>query len=48
MDNEECYRWGEIFAEPWNVLAEKMADRASTLGLHSTQSAGVLADSRRR
>lgn len=33
MDNEECYRWGEMFEKPWNSLAAGMANRAKTLGL---------------
>lgn len=33
MDNEECYKWGEIFVEPWDSLAAKMADRAKAMGL---------------
>jgi len=27
MDEEECYRWGEIFAEPWDSLVGQMSDR---------------------
>ena len=33
MDNEECYKWGEIFIEPWEPFAAKMAERANALGL---------------
>ena len=42
MDNEECYKWGEIFANPWDSLAEKMADRAKALGLMQEKKDNVL------
>ncbi|MHC4362829.1 MAG: hypothetical protein ACYSTZ_08385 [Planctomycetota bacterium] len=42
MDIEECYRWGEIFAKPWDVLAEQMADRAKTLGLTQVKKENVV------
>ena len=33
MDEEECFRWGEIFAEPWDSLVGQMSDRAAAMGL---------------
>ena len=42
MDDEECYRWGEIFAGPWNSLVGRMSDRAAAMGLVQETSDGAL------
>ena len=42
MDREECYRWGEFFAGPWDSLAARMADRAAAMGLVQEEGDGVL------
>ena len=42
MDQEECYRWGEIFAEPWDSLTAQMSDRAAAMGLAQEEGDGVL------
>lgn len=33
MDQEECYRWGELFSSAWPELARGMALRAEALSL---------------
>ncbi len=33
MDEEECYRWGEIFAGPWESPVGRMSDRAEAMEL---------------
>jgi hypothetical protein len=42
MDNEECYRWGELFTREWSSLASGMAERASAMGLTQEEQNGVL------
>jgi hypothetical protein len=42
MDDEECYRWGEIFTQSWDSLAAEMAERAKTMGLTQEKKDGVL------
>jgi len=33
MDNNEAYKWGEIFISDWKILTEAMNKRATVLGL---------------
>jgi len=33
MDEEECYRWGELFTGDWDSLVSGMSARAETMGL---------------
>ncbi len=33
MDEEACYRWGELFASPWPELVEGMRARSAEMGL---------------
>ena len=33
MDDLESYKWGEIFASPWDVLVLRMAERSETMGM---------------
>jgi hypothetical protein len=42
MDQEECYRWGEIFSSPWDSLLAQMSDRATALGLIQEQLDSVI------
>jgi hypothetical protein len=42
MDQEECYRWGEIFASPWDSLTARMSDRAAAMGLTQENRDNVL------
>jgi hypothetical protein len=42
VDNEECYRWGELFASDWKTLVTGMAERAEALGLTQAEADGVL------
>ncbi len=42
MDEEECYRWGELFTRDWDSLASGMSARAHTMGLTQEEKNGTL------
>jgi hypothetical protein len=33
MDDQEAYKWAEIFNSPWDILVKSMSQRAQSLGL---------------
>jgi hypothetical protein len=42
MDNEECYRWGDLFALDWDALVTGMSARAEAMSLVQEERNGVL------
>jgi hypothetical protein len=42
MDEEECYRWGELFISDWGSLVSGMSARANTMGLIQEERDGIL------
>ena len=42
MDDEECYKWGEMFVQDSESLARDMAGRAGAMGLDQENRNGIL------
>ena len=42
MDDEECYRWGELFVGDWDTLVTGMSTRAGAMGLTQEERDGTL------
>ena len=42
MDEDECYRWGELLAGDWDSIVAGMSGRAHTIGLTQDERDGVL------